>query len=79
MALLLGNIDLDSIPIIRRCKINEMLRYIHVKSCHLIQIHASMMFSVGYGTLIPVAHTSQMAPGVGGSRRGYNGELSDKF
>ena len=56
MALLLENIDTDSIRIIRRWRSDEILSYLHVTLRTFIQVHDVMMVSAGNYTLIPVAN-----------------------
>ena len=55
MALLLGNIDADTIWIIGRWHSKEMLHYLHIMARPLIQGHATTMVASGGYTLVPPA------------------------
>ena len=55
MALLLKNIDTDTIRPIKRWRSKRMISYPHIISCPLIQRHASIMVVTMDYTLIPAA------------------------
>ena len=55
MVLLIGNIDADTIRIIKRWYRYEMLRYLYITAQIIMQGHATTMVAAGYYTLIPAS------------------------
>ena len=57
MALLLRNIDTDTIYLIGQWRSNKIMCYLRIAVCLLIQGHTTTMVAAGNYTLIPVVPT----------------------